>query len=330
MAISEDDLRGLSAVERETLLAAEADDTDGDIARELGQPAPRDDAPPAKAAKEVPGDGEEDPDEEAAAAAAAAAPAPAAAPAAPKEGEGAGAEGAAAAEEEAEPDAPPHRSTPADIDDQRKALRAEKAEAMQKLLDGETTQAEYQAVEDRVQDKLDALLRAEASDQAAVSIERAGMMRDYNADLRDTQKELKAAGLDCKGDEKLKSEFDRAVRLFAQEAEEDGLSDVPGNLAASKRALDEAKALMLRRHGKAAAAPAPAPVAPKSTTTTAAGPRPPADRSKIPPTLAGVPVASDARITSEFAHLEGIDNPADLERELAKMTPQQQERYLDA
>ncbi|CAN7469764.1 hypothetical protein LJR175_003140 [Variovorax sp. LjRoot175] len=324
MAISEDDLRGLSAVERETLLAAEADDTDGDIARELGQPAPRDDAAPAKAAV-VPGDGVEDPDDEAAAAAAAAAPA--AAPATQKEGEKPTTE--QPTEEELEPDAPPHRSTPADIDDQRKALRAEKAEAMQKLLDGETTQAEYQAVEDRVQDKLDALLRAEASDQAAVSIDRAGMMRDYNADLRDTQKELKAAGLDCKGDEKLKSEFDRAVRLFAQEAEEDGLSDAPGNLAASKRALDEAKALMLRRHGKAAAAaPAPAPAA--TTTTKAPGPRPAPDRSKLPPTLAAVPVAGDARITSEFAHLEGITDRAEMERALAKLTPEQQERYLDA
>jgi hypothetical protein len=326
MAISEDDLRGLSAVERETLLAAEADDTDGDIARELGQPAPRDDAAPAKAAKDVPGDGEEDPDDEAVAAAAAAAPA--AAPAAPKEGEGAGTEGAAA-DEELEPDAPPQRAAPADIADQRTALNQREDESMQKLLDGEITQDEHAKTKNEVRAKLDELLVLEATDRATIKLERDGMMRDYNADLRTTQKALKEAGLDCKGDEKLKNEFDRAVRLFAQEAEEDGLSDVPGNLAASKRALDEAKALMLRRHGKAAAAaPAPAPAA--ATTTKAAGPRPPPDRSKLPPTLAGVPVAGDARITSEFAHLEGLDNPADLERELAKMTPQQQERYLDA
>ncbi|VTU38297.1 hypothetical protein H4CHR_04388 [Variovorax sp. PBS-H4] len=325
MAISEEDLRGLSAVERETLIAAEEDDEDGDIARELGQPAARDDAAPAKAAPEVPGDGDEDPEAEAAAAAAAAA-APAAAPAAPKEGDPPAA--ADPSDDETGLEAQPARVAPADLTEQRTALNQREDESMQKLLDGEITQEEHAKTKNEVRASLDNLLVLEATDRATMQLQRDGMMKDYNADLRDTVKSLKTSGLDLKGDEKLKTEFDRAVRLFAQEAEEDGLSDAPGNLAASKRALDEAKALMLRRHGKAAAA-APTPAPPAATTTKAPGPRPPADRSQIPPTLAGVPVAGDARITSEFAHLDGLEH-ADLELELAKMTPQQQERYLDA
>jgi hypothetical protein len=54
-----------------------------------------------------------------------------------------------------------------------------------------------------------------------------------------------------------------------------------------------------------------------------------ADRSALPPTLAGVPAAADASVGSEFAHLDGLEGTA-LEKALARMTPDQQERYLGA
>lgn len=328
MAISEDDLRGLSAVERETLLAAEADDTDGDIAQELsGQRAA---AAPAAGAAAAAGEEAETTAEEDAAAAAAAATAAAAAAAG---GEGAGTqqaageggEGTIEAEVE-EPDPAPSRAAPADITEQREALNKREDESMQKLLDGEITQEEHAKTKNEVRAALDALLVAEATDKATEKIQHDAMLKTYQGDLRETIKLGKAVGLDYK-DEKLGPQFDRAVRMFSQELAEQGIYDSPGNLANSKQALADAHAFMMMKHGKTpAAAPAAAPA--PAAKTPAAAPRPPADRSKLPPTLAGVPTAADARITSEFAHLEGITEPAALERELAKLSPDAQERYL--
>lgn len=328
MAISEDDLRGLSAAEREALLAV--DETDEDLVQELGTGAAAAPAPAAAPAAPA-GEADETTEEEDAAAAEAAAadapaPAPAPAAAAAPAADAGQAEGAAA-EEEAE-EVSLRRAAPEDIDDQRKALNAREDESMQKLLDGEITQAEHAATKNEVRAALDKLLVAEATDRAAENIERSAMLKDYNADLRETVKLGKAAGLDYT-DETIGTQFDRAVRMFSKELSEQGVFDKPGNLANSKQALQEAHAYMLRRNGKAAPAPAAAgtaaaPAAPAKTA------RPAPDRSALPPTLAAVPTATDARITSEFAHLEGITEPAALERELAKLTPDQQERYLGA
>jgi hypothetical protein len=211
-------------------------------------------------------------------------------------------------------------------------LRSERSEALQKMLDGEMSRDDFQAVDERVSTDLDKLVRAEATDAARQQIQLDSMMADYSKELRSARGELKAAGLDLSA---VSGDFDRAVRMFAKEAQERGLDDKPGELAASKDALAEAVAYTLRRHGKAkAASPAPAPAPAATTPAPAAAPVPtrqpkPVDRSTLPPTLAGVPVAADAAITSEFAHLAGLEGSS-LERALARLTPEQQERYLDA
>ncbi|GHC72675.1 hypothetical protein GCM10007320_08710 [Pseudorhodoferax aquiterrae] len=336
MTISEEHLRGLSAVEREALLAA--DENDEDLVRELGTgggepevaPAP---APAPAAAPAATDDPDEEADPPAAAPASAAEPAPAEPPAAAPAPEQAPAPAPAQPEPDDEPiPAPqPQRSTPDDVADQRKALRAEKSGAMSKLLAGEITQEEYQAVEDRVQDALDGLVRAEASDQARDQMRMDSMIGDYNKELRTAQRGLASAGLDLKAnDGAIQAEFDRAIRMFAGEAGARGLSDRPGDLAASREALKEASEYVLRRHGKTAAAPAAvlAPATPPASAPAAqTKPRAPVDRSTLPPTLASVPVAADATISNEFAHLENLDG-AELERALARLTPDQQERYL--
>lgn len=216
--------------------------------------------------------------------------------------------------------------TPEDADDQRKTLRAEKASALQELLDGVIDQEKYQEVEARVQDKLDELARAAAVDQARTQLRQDSMVAEYGQHLSAVQKELKAAGIDLGGDAGL--QLDRAIRLFAQEAAERGLTDALGNMAASREALAEAKNLVLRRFGKAEAA-APAPVAAAAAAKPAVRKPAPADRSVLPPTLAGVPAASDASVGDEFAHLESLEGTA-LEKAVAAMTPAQQDRYLGA
>lgn len=319
---SEEDLAGLSEAEREALRDLAEDDQD------LQPPAGESDEAGAATAAAA---ADED---ESAAAAAADKPAEGAAPGANEAA--AGAEAGGADDDGADADAPAPAAiqpvSPADADEQRTALRAEKATALQQLLDGEIDQEAYQEVESRVQDKLDDLARAAAVDMARSQMQQDSMMQEYGQHLGAAQKELKAAGIDLSGE--AGAQFDRAIRLFAQDAIDRGLTDAVGNMAASRDALAEAQALMLRRFGKASA-PAAAPAAPAagapSAPPAASGTRKPAavDRSTLPPTLAGVPAAADASVGSEFAHLDGLEGTA-LEKALARMTPDQQERYLGA
>ena len=321
---SEEDLAGLSEAEREALRDLAEDDQD------LQPPAGESDEAGAATAAAA---ADED---ESAAAAAAERPAEGAAPGANEAA--AGAEAGGADDDGADADAPAPAAiqpvSPADADEQRTALRAEKATALQQLLDGEIDQEAYQEVESRVQDKLDDLARAAAVDMARTQMQQDAMMQEYGQHLGAAQKELKAAGIDLSGE--AGAQFDRAIRLFAQDAIDRGLTDAAGNMAASRDALAEAQALMLRRFGKSAAAapstPAAAPAAgAPSAPPAASGTRKPAavDRSTLPPTLAGVPAAADASVGSEFAHLDGLEGTA-LEKALARMTPDQQERYLGA
>lgn len=315
---SEEDLAGLSEAEREALRDLAEDDQD------LQPPAGEsDEAGAATAAAAAAAD-----EDESAAAAAADKPAEGAAPGANEAA--AGAEAGGADDDDADAPAPAaiQPVSPADADEQRTALRAEKATALQQLLDGEIDQEAYQEVESRVQDKLDDLARAAAVDMARTQMQQDAMMQEYGQHLSAAQKELKAAGIDLSGE--AGAQFDRAIRLFAQDAIDRGLTDAAGNMAASRDALAEAQALMLRRFGKASA-PAAAPGAAPAAAPTAPPVRKPAaaDRSALPPTLAGVPAAADASVGSEFAHLDGLEGTA-LEKALARMTPDQQERYLGA
>lgn len=223
----------------------------------------------------------------------------------------------------------PERHTPSDAGAQRQTLLAERTAALSKLIDGEMEAEEYAKIDAKVQDKLDALTRAESIDQARDQINRDTMMNEYGRELGAVLKQGKEAGiegLDDPDSEAAKT-FDRAVRMYGQDAAARGLSDSPGNLAASKDALNEALAHVIRRHGKPQAQKTAEE--PPAAGKPAAKPRSPVDRSKLPPTLAAIPVAADAAVGGgEFSHLGGLEGPA-LERALAKLSDEQMERYLD-
>lgn len=212
--------------------------------------------------------------------------------------------------------------TPADADKTREALTTRKNEAFQKLMDGEIEPGEYQKVEKEVSGELEKLLQASITDNVTSTIEQSNKAKAWAAEVDTLVKTAKAEGLDYKGDEKLLTEFNRLVKVFGAEANEAGMSDE--GLKASKWALKQAHETMQRRHGKAPAAGAAETGAdgkPKP------GPRGKADLSGIPPSLGKAPIAADANIADEFAHLEGLTGAA-LEKAVARMTPEQADRYL--
>lgn len=215
------------------------------------------------------------------------------------------------------------RQTPEDAEKTRETLNTRKDEAFEKLMDGELTAAEYQKVEKEVAGELEKLLQASITDNVTATIEQGNTQKAWKAEVDALVKTAKEEGLDYKGDQKLLDEFNGLVRVFGAEAGERGMTDV--GLKASKWALKQAHETMQRRHGKQ-----PAAGDGKDTTgadKTKPGPRGKADLSVIPPNLGKAPIAADANIAEEFAHLDGLTGSA-LEKAVARLTPEQQDRYL--
>lgn len=312
---TEDDLKGLSEAER-AIIMGEDDDGDGSI-DELNELADDGD-------EDGTDDGTDDDDTGKAAAAADEGKAKADKPAddaAATAAAAATAKGAAkpADEEEVDEGVLFKTQTPADAAATRLALETRKDEAFQKLMDGEVDAAEYKKVEKQVDAELQKLHIAAVTDSVTATLTQAQVAQSWDREVKTLIKAAAADGLDYKGDDALRAEFDGLVRVFGSEATNKGMSDV--GLKASKWALEQAHTMMKLRHGKTTTAAAPPPPPAK-------GKRESADLSKIPPNLGKVPIAADATGSSnEFAHLDSLKG-ADHERALARMTPEQQDRYL--
>jgi|GEM_PF-1887899 len=208
----------------------------------------------------------------------------------------------------------------ADSKAKREELTGEKATALAKLIEGEITAAEYSAIDTRVQGEISKLDRAEtkAETKAEVAAEmtQQQLHREWDREVIALTKQAKVEGIDY-SDEKLGKEFDTLVRVFGQEAIANGMPD--DNLVASKWALAQAHSTMKMRHGIAAQAqPAAAPAEPQSKNE---------PRHNVK-TLGALPVADSQKVDNDpiarFATLEGED----LERAIAKMSPDEIERML--
>lgn len=288
---TEEDLRGLSAAERAIL---EADDEDGneDELRALAEAE--------EGAEDSGGEAAEDSADDASAA------------------DEAGKDDDAEQEEE-EPAGPASFTpeTPADAATTRETLETKKAEAFQKLMDGEIDAEAYRAIDKEVSAKLEDLLGAAITDRVTAKLTQAEMEKAWTSEVKGLYKAASAEGIDYAKNDEARKELDGLVRVFGAEAIQRGMND--DGLKASRWALKQAHEVMKMRHGKPAAAPAAAPAAnPKAS-------RAP-DLSGLPPSLSKVPVAADQSITSEFAHLDSLTGAA-LERAVARLTPEQLERY---
>jgi len=246
----------------------------------------------------------------------------------------AGAEKAAAAEA-AEP-VSYTIAAPEDADAQIKALRTEKAAAFKQLMDGDLTPEQYSAKEDEVTGKISEIERQVTAARVATEISVQNAQRSYlgkvNA-LLDRARDVDGVDYRAEGNKHLHDALDRTVKWLAND---------PSNADKPEQwFLDEAHAMVKGRFGvgKAAAAPAgqqggadgkPAAAKPPATTSRA-GKAP--DLSGVPPTVRNLPAAADGGATGddggEFAHLNGLTGMA-LERAVARMTPEQQQRWAEA
>ena len=209
--------------------------------------------------------------------------------------------------------------TPADAAEQRTTLEARKNESFAKLMAGEIEPEAYQKVESEVSAAMEKLLQASITDAVTSELTQAQLTKQWRSEIAVLIKTAAAEGMDYKADEKLAAEFDRLVKVYGTEAIEAGMDDA--GLKASKWALQEAHRTMKARHPDLVKVN---PNVPANTGKTRAK----ADLGAIPPNLRGAPVAAAASVGGEFAHMEGLVG-ADSEKAFARLTKDQQERWLD-
>lgn len=279
--------------------------------REL--PAPTEDALKKKPTDDEDEDeGDELPDNLPAAKAAEAAPAPAPAP-----------------EAAPEPDAPREQSfiynaPPVENYDQRMTdLQGERAKALKDFMAGELTDEEYAAIDSRTLNEREQLAAQQNRHVLAEEMRQQQAEREWNAGVNSVLKVAKAEGVDYAADPKLAKSWDGWVRQLGADPEN---NDKPADwfpkeahrLVKLQYNLSNVEA---RQETPPAAAAKPAAAQPQNK-------RAP-DLSSIPPSLSNVPAAAveSEGDTGEFAYLEGLQGLA-LERALAKMSPDQADRYL--
>lgn len=212
---------------------------------------------------------------------------------------------------------------PADAAEQIKALTTEERAAYKKLMEGEIDFDAYDevrartgaAAEDLRTKALKAVIFEEMNEQAQLHAAEADWRRAEDAQFT----AFKGEGLDYRAKPALLAAFNHNLKTLGGDKANDN-RDAAWFLTEAHRITKDDLGI------KPVAATPAAPAAPAVPTPPA---KPRVDLSQIPPTLGRVPPAADATISGdEFAHLANLKG-GDLEREYARMTPEQQERYLN-
>lgn len=217
-------------------------------------------------------------------------------------------------------------TAPEDAAEQVKALRAEKATEFKKLMDGEITPEQYSAKEDEILGKITDIDRAVTKAETAADFTVQQAQRSYlgkvNATLDAAKKD---EGIDYRAPENkhLHDDLDRTVKFLAND---------PSNADKPEQwFLDKAHSMVKAMHGlgkpAAAGEASAAATGAAAAAATRSGKGPNLDG--LPPSLRNVPAAAGSEDGGEFAHLDSLTGMA-LERAIAKMTPEQQQRWAEA
>lgn len=210
-----------------------------------------------------------------------------------------------------------------EIDSAIKEVRAQRAELKKKFNDGELEieHDEYERQLDEFDDRLVDLRSERNKAQIFVEMNEGLKRQAWKMEVRNFIKEVKKEeGIDYLADEKLQAELDKMVRLLAKDDDAEGK---PGHWF-----LEEAHAIVKARNGLVKKEEKKVPE--KTAVEKAIDDRKKKLAStKVPQTLAHVPSAGDHNEEEggEFAYLNKLSGMA-LERALAKLTPEQQEKYL--
>ena len=195
---------------------------------------------------------------------------------------------------------------PADAKERLDAIKAEHDAAFDKLIEGTLEPSEYRAIKDRTEAEADALKEQMLAARIFTQQAEANARNEWQRAQVATMAEAKAEGLDYAAKPALMAAYNVHLKaLGANPANED--KNAAWFLTEAHRLTKEDLGIKTR---------------PRSD------PRRGTDLSAVPPTLRNTPAAADPNIAGdEFAHLGNLEGVA-LEKAVAKMTPEQQERWL--
>lgn len=265
--------------------------------------------------------GATDPHEAAAAAQDAAAAAAAAAggekPAGEKTGAEAGADEGAAVAATDRPFVPQYSAeVPPDAKEKITALQAEEADAFKKLMDGEISAEDYQAVRTRTSTEIDTIkeqsltakIFEQANQQTADQLARAEWTRAETASFN----AFKTEGLDYKARPALLAAYNTHLKALGADPKNEN-RDAQWFLTEAHR-LTKADLGIVTNPG----------TKPGDATATRSG----VDPAEIPPTLRNVPMAAANAVNAdEFAHMRNLTG-LELEKAHARLTPEQRDRWM--
>jgi hypothetical protein len=204
---------------------------------------------------------------------------------------------------------------PSDYDAQLNALKQELSTLAEKFKQGDIDFEEYQASTDQLADRRDALTSLRTKSEISREMQEQGAEQEWQWTIRRfVAKIARDEKIDYQSDEAMRNDLDAFVRVLAahpDNAKRDG-----------DWFLNEAHRRVKALHG------IDQKISPPSKQETAASRRPKLEA--VPKTLAMVP-GSDGPgdIGDEFADIDKLDGVA-LERAIARMSPQQREKYARA
>lgn len=213
---------------------------------------------------------------------------------------------------------------PANYEDQKKALRAEKAELRQKWSSGELSDEEWSTAESALEDKYEALRDEYLTAQALKKANEQIQAQQQQDTLKKLATEAKRAGIDY-ADPGLASLFDNRL---AQVAADEAFNGKPFDAIAAeanKRVLE----LFGKTGGNSAQSTTQATQATPTMQEAANKGKPAPERPRIPPTLSSMPAAASQPVGSDLSdQLDAIDDPDLLEAKWAALPAQQRSAML--
>lgn len=200
----------------------------------------------------------------------------------------------------------------ADLKEQRKALRAEKAAALTKLMNGEIDADAYAAEEDRIGDALDALNRQEVRAETLQEVNRQNDA-NYNSRVLKSLIATRKAEVDYANDAKAQRQFDQALSMLGADPDNAGRDFA--------EIAEEAHRAVAALRGVQAAAP-----------TNQRKPSQPPDRRpqvQAPVTLRDMPAAAQSNSGGSLEEQLGRLSGVAYEEAFSKLSPAAKARLLD-
>lgn len=234
-----------------------------------------------------------------------------------------------AKQSESKPLAPIYQAqAPDNLDQQLKDVMAERRAARKSYEEGELTEDQYDAKLDELDQRRDNINSIRIKAQVSAEMTQQQLQQSYTATVNTFMKDMTKAGINYRDPQnaEIAKYLDSRVRALAS-AETEESPEV------WRRVLDEAHDLTVKRFGiKAAKAADPAdkevPGQKQKHKAAAESKDRKPDLDGIPPTIGRGPgAANEGAVDAEFSHLEGLSGIA-LEKAIAKLTPEQLDRYL--